>query len=369
MGFDMQQFAQHLPVAAWFLSSVTSAQFWSGAESDDLVLHVASLLRSCIKIGRQDTEERPLVSEPIWLQRCSETLAIIQSCTHVAWLAGSGSSSSSSSKDGTGIICADSIAAGETGSSIVQLNSYTEPCPQPFLQLSGLLLTVLAQALAAVPYPAVEAAPGLSDVLLFQADILAVSLFQCLGFLHWAGGQLQQLVLPGDPAKAAAALQDLQEQQQQLQQALTVAVWRLNQTAAMVAGSQHTDEQQQQQQNAGSSSSTVGGSGDEGTPIMPARAPPSDLHAILASQPTGPLTLVELDPTRQPSVLLVASVTADLMGAQLPAQLQAFGSALWSALPQPRCCNNAGCTNLGSVSEAKLVAGKASRCIKCKVAK
>jgi hypothetical protein len=49
-GFDLQALAMQLPIAAWFLQSVTSPQFWSGAESGDLVLHVASLLRTCIKV-------------------------------------------------------------------------------------------------------------------------------------------------------------------------------------------------------------------------------------------------------------------------------------------------------------------------------
>jgi hypothetical protein len=82
-----------------------------------------------------------MVGEPVWLHKCSQLLAILQSCAHAAYQAGS---SSSSSKDSTCGVGANSSAA---AINVVQLSSYTEPCAQPFLQLSGLILTV-AQSLA-----------------------------------------------------------------------------------------------------------------------------------------------------------------------------------------------------------------------------
>jgi hypothetical protein len=96
----------------------------------------------------------------------------------------------------------------------------------------------------------------------------------------------------------------------------------------------------------------------------------AEIALLVGSKPAGPIQLADLDPAGLPFAFSVSAGTAAaLLGAGLPAQLHAFGIALWSALPQPRCCNNAACTNLASVSEAKLVAGKASRCSKCKVAK
>jgi hypothetical protein len=209
---------------------------------------------------------------------------------------------------------------------------------------------------------------GASNEVVIRSDVLAHSLFQCLAYMHWAGGQLQQLVLPGDPAKAAAALQDLQEQQQQLQQVVATAVWRLNRVAALFA-EQNTELALQRQQQLTGSSSSIDGSGS----IMSTgqlRLTAAELAAVVSSKPVGLLPFAELDPAGWPVMLMLPTATeVDLTGRQLPSQLYAFGSALWSALPQPRCCNNVACTNLGSVSEAKLVAGKASRCSECKTAK
>jgi hypothetical protein len=201
-------------------------------------------------------------------------------------------------------------------------------------------------------------------VLSINAHVLAHSLFLCLGYLRWAKGQLQQLLPPGDAAKAAAALRDLQEQQQHLQQALTLAVWRLNRAAALFLAAvyQHSEQALPAQQHSSSSS-------DKGA-HAPMQVTPADIAAIASSHPEGTLLLQDLDPTLLPIQYQEAAETAAaLVGPVLPAQLQAFAGALWSALPQPRCCNNAACANLGGVSEAKLVAGKTSRCSKCKVAK
>jgi hypothetical protein len=198
-----------------------------------------------------------------------------------------------------------------------------------------------------------------------KADAFAQSLFQCLGCVVWLGGQLQQLMLPGDSAKAAAALQDLQEQQQQLQQALEIALWRLHKLAAVIAVGLPTEQLPALlQQHVGSSRdiSTVANG------AAPAAA--SFLCALASSKPAGPLNHKFLDPAGLSlQYAISAGATVAVLDRALPAQLQEFGSALWSALPQPRCCNSAACTNLGSVSEAKLVAGKASRCSRCRVAK
>jgi hypothetical protein len=171
-------------------------------------------------------------------------------------------------------------------------------------------------------------------------NAIATSLIDCPGYVEWVGGQLQQLVLQGEQRKAAAALQDLQEQQQQLQHALAAAVRQLNTTADMSAWD-YTEQVQPQQQHVSSCSST---SGDSSTQQQQ-QYPDADI------------------------VMLESSTPAALISAELPVLLQAFGEAMWSALRHPRCCNNAACANLGTVSEAKLVAGKASKCSKCKAAK
>jgi hypothetical protein len=128
-------------------------------------------------------------------------------------------------------------------------------------------------------------------------------------------------------------------------------------------------QQQQQELVAGSSSNTAqlisSSIRREGVAV-----PAVDVFALASSRPEGQISLSELDPAE---VLLGHSVSAEALGAwvgtELPQQLQQFGSALWSSLPQPRCCNNAACANLGSISEAKLVAGRTSKCSKCKAAK
>jgi hypothetical protein len=181
----------------------------------------------------------------------------------------------------------------------------------------------------------------------------------------WLGGELQQLVLPGDPRRAAAALQDLQGQQQQLQQALATAVCRLNEAAPRAVSAERALQLQQEQQE---------------KPFMPPSFWSSQMHvqqstaqlAELANRhPADTTSMEDLDPTQFQSVRfeLPAAVAASLIGPQLRQQLQQIGAVLWSALPQPRCCNNWECLNMARVSEAKLVAGKASRCSKCKVAR
>jgi hypothetical protein len=54
---------------------------------------------------------------------------------------------------------------------------------------------------------------------------------------------------------------------------------------------------------------------------------------------------------------------------QLAQRLQQLGAAVISQLPQPHCCNNPGCRNLGGLSERQLVSGRGSRCSGCKVAR
>jgi hypothetical protein len=220
----------------------------------------------------------------------------------------------------------------------------------PLLQLSGRTLLVLARGLTLR-----------GDI---KVHMLAPALFACLEHLIWLGTELQQLALPGDPRKAAKALQDLQLQQQQLQQALTTAVWRLKEAAPRPVSAERAQQlQQEQQQN----------------PVVPPGYRRRQMHvqqstaelAELANRhPADTVTIESFNPTQLEYVSfeLPAAVAASLIGPQLQQQLQQFGAALWSALPQLRCCNNWQCVSIAGVSEAKL-AGKASRCGKCKVPK
>jgi hypothetical protein len=388
MGFRLQYVAADLPSAAWFVGSVSSPQFWSGAESDDLAVHVASLLRTCFQLnGRYEYSDGNTVAEQMThLIVYGPQLSAIQSYAHAAWMeAGTGSSSSNSSSNISG------SSSRSRNSKIVQLSSYTEPCPQPLLRIASLLLMQYGQALAMLQTAAPYAAPCHAHT--YCCDNLAQSLFDCLGYMRWLGPQLQQLLLPGDPRKAAAALQDLQEQQQQLQQELEASLWRLHKVAPII-GPDDKQLQQESVMNAikaaarqlhmkvaalgdkckvdeelleqlAESSSSSNGAHLEALPV-----PDVDVDALASSRPDIPIRLDDLDPARllfvHPAIVEKA---AALVGAELPQQLQQFGSALWSALPQLRCCNNAACANLGSISEAKLVAGRASRCSKCKAAK
>jgi hypothetical protein len=189
--------------------------------------------------------------------------------------------------------------------------------------------------------------------------------------VHWLRPQLQQLLLPGDVRKAAAALQELQEQQHHLRQALETALWRLKKAAVLIANCQIGRELQQWQQQHGSTNS-IGYGHCFGRSIICEGECTADVNLVelASSRPEASPRLADLDSTQMPiDGSLKAETAAALVGTELPQQLQQFGSALWSALPQPRCCNNAACANLGSISEAKLVAGRTSRCSKCKAAK
>jgi hypothetical protein len=204
-------------------------------------------------------------------------------------------------------------------------------------------------------------------------------MFRGLGFVHWLGPQLQQLVLPGKPNKAAAAVRGLQEQQQQLQQALAAAVWRLRQAATLLSSAQAARQpvQQQQQQQPMEAESTVYITSEQPWEYSPAAAAAD--AAMLAELDGTPfaahLSLAELDPSAiSDSYKLPAAAAARLVGAELPVLLRELGRKLWSALPQPRCCNNWACANLAGVSEAKLVrpaagGGKSNKCSGCKTAR
>ncbi|WIA11037.1 hypothetical protein OEZ85_011190 [Tetradesmus obliquus] len=50
---------------------------------------------------------------------------------------------------------------------------------------------------------------------------------------------------------------------------------------------------------------------------------------------------------------------------ELGMQLVSFGEALAAALPSRLCCNHTGCTNLGRLNEAELVAGRGCVCGRC----
>jgi hypothetical protein len=230
-------------------------------------------------------------------------------------------------------------------------------------------------------------------VTAMAANLVTDALFDCLGYVQWLGPQLQQLQLPGEPSAAAAALQELQQLQQLLQHALADAYVRLHSMA--VFQFQLWSQQQQQQHMADGSSAEAAKLDDhpvDGTAAAAAAGPAADsarqvehqVHVLCAEslaarlaelarslpRPAGQLDLTNLEPCVHPfGYDLQAEDFANLVGDEVGVLLYGLGAALWSALPQPRCCNNWACSSLGSVSEAKLVARKASRCSKCKVAK
>jgi hypothetical protein len=195
--------------------------------------------------------------------------------------------------------------------------------------------------------------------------VLAGALYDTVQHVALLGQQLQHLLLPGNKKAAAAALQGLQEKQQQLKQALTAALWRLRKA-------QDIEQQflQQLQRLADSSSSSCSISLE----ILHMHTTQKDaaIADLANKQPPAAYTVyadaraAQQDEGQQ---TLPVGVATQLVGPQLLLQLREFGCALWSALPQPSCCNNAACTNLGSISEAKLVSAKGSRCSKCQVAR
>jgi hypothetical protein len=199
------------------------------------------------------------------------------------------------------------------------------------------------------------------------------ALSQCLQAVMWLEGQLLQLALPGKQTKAAAAQALLQEQQQQLQEELTAVVQRCN---GVLAVARAVDEQQNahaEQQQATSSGMQVPLQFDDIIQdlfdITAEEKPVAGTASVAAahSADAEPAAAAEQEGTSWQAWVLPESVVG-VVGQQLPQQLQAFGEALWSLLPQPHCCCNWACVNLAGVSELRL-AGKASRCSRCKVAR
>jgi hypothetical protein len=74
------------------------------------------------------------------------------------------------------------------------------------------------------------------------------------------------------------------------------------------------------------------------------------------------------EPDRQCDVCSAAAalLVQRMWGDSLPGQLSAFGAAVAAALPVGWACNNAACTNLGTLSDLQLVRGKAKVCAGCK---
>jgi hypothetical protein len=68
------------------------------------------------------------------------------------------------------------------------------------------------------------------------------------------------------------------------------------------------------------------------------------------------------DSTGDPAAPHVIDCKCCTAVSQLGAAMVSFGAALCAVLPSNCCCNHSGCTNLGRLSEAELVAGKGSRC-------
>jgi hypothetical protein len=246
------------------------------------------------------------------------------------------------------------------------------------------MLMLFGDALDAIPetVSAWETISGPGLALTMTGRGLADVLFSCLGFVHWLGPQLQQLVLPGKANKAAAAVRGLQEQQQQLQQVLAVAVWRLRQAAALLSAAQaarqpvQQQQQQQQQQQPMEADSTVYITSEQPWEYSPAAAAADAamLAELGGSAPAAQPSLAELDPSGiLDNYKLPAAAAAQLVGPEVPVLLRELGRKLWSALPQPRCCNNWACANLAGVSEAKLVrpvgSSNSNKCSGCKTAR
>jgi hypothetical protein len=255
-------------------------------------------------------------------------------------------------------------------------------CAAPaFLHLAGVTLQIFEQAVAgqlrvgdlsqqqlfAILHPQ-RADPNLQqpDKLYVTNRPLADVLSQCLQHVHWLGAQLQQLVLPGKANKAAAALQDLQEQQRQLQQELVAAIWRIDQAFESAQASDWEREQ---------AAVRAGLVINAGMRLSPHHAlhHSNDVWQLVGRSPAEPYIAAAAQRSEWTgydfNYMLALDLASGLVGEQLLQQLRQFGAALWSALPQLHCCNNAGCGSLGSISEAKLVARKGSRCSKCQVAR
>jgi hypothetical protein len=394
-----------MPSSAWFVSSMSSQAFWSGGKSaaaaatgasnevsglgtDEVIMQVASLLQTCLKVSGIKSGKAPTG----WPQeldldahqdqtrrrhRCiSFALTVLkrlqEASTQLAALRSSSRNSSSSS----------------SSSSVQQAPCYAAPA---LLQLAGGCITTLQQALAGALQDGdferqhliakflrhIDQQPPqnrrwlqqLLQLRLTQGEphvttpMLEAALLDTLQHVVLLGQQLQQLLLPGNKKAAAAALQGLQEKQQQLQQALRAALWRLSEAQDL---EQQFLEWLQRLMESSSSSS--------GYAELQWHSTQKDaaIADLASKQPTAAYTVDGNARAAQQNEgwqTMPVGLATQLVGPQLLLQLREFGCALWSALPQQNCCNNAACTNLGSISEAKLVSAKGSRCSKCQVAR
>jgi hypothetical protein len=355
------------------------------------VLQLTSLLHTCLKITGAKTGKAPV---PMFPDQPGEASRAQQQCRNMhfaldilqrlqeatAQLAARCSSSSSS---GTKVINSSKKSAPSTGSSSSRAmqQASSSYAAFAFLHVAGVNLQIIEQAVAcqlqvgdlSQQQLCAILSPQLTDPILRQPDKLYVRnrpladvLSQCLQHVQWLGVQLQQLVLPGQPDKAAAALQDLQEQQLQLQQELVAAIWRLDQAFESAQASDREREQ---------AAIRAGFVMSAGMRLSPYHAEhhTHEVWQLVGRTPTGPYLAAAAQRSEWTDYdlyyMLAVDLASKLVGEQLLRQLRQFGAALWAALPQPHCCNNAGCSSLGSISEVKLVARKGSRCSNCQVAR
>jgi hypothetical protein len=258
-------------------------------------------------------------------------------------------------------------SSSSSSSSSAEGSAHSAPCSAAaaLLQVAGACLTLIQQSLGSLLQDSERQHQQIAEALRLQFELSCYSsleekadllqqhlqrlqqgdphidnsllvdvLQQILQHVVLLGRQLQRLLLPGNRKAAAAALHGLQEKQQQLQQLLRAALWRLSRA-------QDQDVQFAE---------------------LIFQEPPESFEATAVDHAEQQGQAAELQ-------AMLPEVAAMLVGPRLLLQLSDFGCALWSALPQPHCCNNVACINFGSISEAKLVSGKGSRCSKCQVAR
>jgi hypothetical protein len=367
-----------LPLLKWLLNCIPSlcypggvgpADQFDSASLGELVRHVCSLLRTLFKLVLAAEPLGKLAEQLLGAKHAARSNRLLWMAATSA--AGAAPAAATSSSNGS------SSSGGGSSSSTWQ---------HPFLQLTGLGFIVSAQGMrnhlqatgsSGGSSSRASDSSGVADQQQQQhatrmagsisGKDLAYAVFDCLQYVFWAGTQLQQLVLPGTPSKAAAALDALKAHQCNLQCSLQQAMQQLLGAAAAAGAGANRQLQVQMKPEAQ----------EEREDAVRCRNMPRVLHVerdpaeiwagrgnfkqeVLVSR-----VLLKLYPGKLEQWQMPHTAAAKIVDCGLLQQLQAFGEALWSQLPQLHCCNNAACTNVAGLSESKL---KASRCSKCKAA-
>jgi hypothetical protein len=385
-----------LPLLKWLLSGIPElcypggvgpAEQFDSASIDELARHVCALLRTLFKLVLAADPQDKQTDQLLDVRHAARSNRLL-------WMAGIHLDGSAFAA-GAAPVAASNSSHGSSNSS----GSSSSNWQPPFLQLMGLGFIVSAQGLrrhlqAAGSNSSSSSSSSSSSAAdsnrvadqqqqqqqprnkLHAGSIsgkdLAHAVFQCLQYVLWASTQLRQLVLPGEPGTAAAAIEALRGQALMLNGSLQHAMRQLLHSAeaagaranrkVYVLKMRSQEQEQEQEQGQGQKEGAVSSSllSELAMPrVLQVERDPAEVAAGRGAFRQEVLVcevLAELYPGTLEHWQITRAAARQIVSKwELLQQLQAFGEALWSQLPQPHCCNNWGCINVAGVSESKLV--------------